>query len=68
MLRKLRTKQGRSRYKKRKGVVEPVFGWVKSVLGFRSFSLRGLRKVAGEWSLVCLALNLRRMAAKGALA
>lgn len=68
MLRKLRTKRGRSRYKKRRGVVEPVFGWVKSVLGFRSFSLRGLRKVAGEWSLVCLALNLRRMAAKGALA
>jgi hypothetical protein len=35
---------------------------VKQVLGFRAFSMRGLRKVAGEWSLVCLALNLRRMA------
>jgi len=65
MLRKLQTKRGRARYKQRKGIVEPVFGWVKQVLGFRAFSLRGLRKVAGEWSLVCLALNLRRMAAKG---
>ena len=68
MLEKLRTKRGRARYKKRKGLVEPVFGWVKNVLGFRAFSLRGLRKVAGEWSLVCLALNLRRMAAKGVVA
>ena len=68
MLKKLRTKRGRARYKKRKGLVEPVFGWVKNVLGFRAFSLRGLRKVAGEWSLVCLALNLRRMAAKGVVA
>ena len=67
MLRKLKTKRGRARYKKRKGLVEPVFGWVKQVLGFRTFSLRGLRKVAGEWSLVCLALNLRRMAAKGVI-
>ncbi|MCA8977366.1 MAG: IS1182 family transposase [Planctomycetes bacterium] len=65
MLKKLRTKRGRARYKQRKGIVEPVFGWVKQVLGFRAFSLRGLRKVAGEWSLICLALNLRRMAAKG---
>jgi hypothetical protein len=68
MLRKLRTTRGRARYKKRKGLVEPVFGWVKNVLGFRAFSLRGLCKVAGEWSLVCLALNLRRMAAKGVVA
>jgi transposase len=65
MLKKLATKRGRARYRRRKGLVEPVFGWVKRVLGFRAFSLRGLRKVAGEWSLVCLALNLRRMAAKG---
>ena len=65
MQKKLATKRGRARYRKRKAVVEPVFGWVKQVLGFRSFSLRGLRKVAGEWSLICLALNLRRMAAKG---
>ena len=63
MRRKLATKRGRARYRKRKAIVEPVFGWVKRVLGFRAFSLRGLRKVAGEWSLVCMALNLRRMAA-----
>lgn len=65
MMQKLATKRGRARYKQRKGIVEPVFGWVKRVLGFRAFSLRGLRKVAAEWNLVCLALNLRRMASKG---
>jgi len=63
MLKKLATKRGRARYRMRKAIVEPVFGWVKRALGFRAFSLRGLRKVAGEWNLVCMALNLRRMAA-----
>jgi transposase len=62
---KLKTKEGREHYRRRKHIVEPVFGWVKRVLGFRAFSLRGLRKVAGEWSLVCLAMNLRRMATMG---
>jgi hypothetical protein len=66
MKEKLETKQGRATYKQRKSIVEPVFGWLKRVLGFRSFSLRGLRKVQGEWSLVCLALNLRRMAVMSA--
>jgi len=61
MQQKLNTKRGRARYRKRKHIVEPVFGWVKNVLGFRSFSLRGLAKVSGEWELVCLALNLKRM-------
>ena len=61
MQRKLRTKRGRLRYRKRKHLVESPFGWVKNVLGFRDFSLRGMRKVQGEWNLVCLALNLRRM-------
>ena len=42
-------------------VSEPVNGWIKSVLGFRQFSLRGLQKAAGEWMLVCLALNLRQL-------
>ncbi|MFN0245183.1 MAG: transposase, partial [Planctomycetota bacterium] len=42
---------------------EPVFGWAKHALGFRAFLLRGLRKVNGEWNLVCTALNLRRMRA-----
>ncbi|MFC0269712.1 transposase, partial [Kushneria aurantia] len=41
---------------------EPVFGIIKSVLGFRQFSLRGLNRVSGEWTLVCLAWNLKRMA------
>lgn len=62
---KLQTKRGRQHYRRRKHIVEPVFGWVKQVLGFRAFSMRGLCKVAGEWSLVCLAMNLRRMATTG---
>lgn len=61
MQRKLRTKRGRKRYSDRKRIVEPPFGWIKRCLGFQSFSLRGLEKVTGEWSLVCLALNLKRM-------
>ena len=61
MARRLRSKRGRSMYKKRKHVVEPAFGWIKQVLGFRSFSVRSLPKVKGEWSLVCLATNLRRL-------
>ena len=60
---KLKTKAGRALYSLRKQTVEPVFGIIKSVLGFRQFSLRGLKKVAGEWTLVCLAWNLKRMAA-----
>lgn len=64
MARKLRTKRGRAIYRTRKYVVEPVIGWAKAVLGFRQFSLRGLTAVAGEWTLVCVALNLRRMAVR----
>jgi transposase len=62
MRRKLRSKRGRSKYRRRKHIVEPPFGWMKRVLGFRQFSLRGLSKVTAEFNLVCLALNLRRMA------
>jgi transposase len=62
MERKLLTKAGRKLYKKRKVTAEPPFAWIKNVLGFRQFSLRGLNKVKGEFDLVCLALNLRRMA------
>jgi transposase len=61
MARKLGTKRGRAIYKRRKVIVEPVFGWAKQALGFRTFLLRGIRKVRGEWNLVCAALNLRRM-------
>ena len=64
MQRKLRTARGRATYKKRKHLVEPVFGWIKQVLGFRSFSLRGLAKVRAEWELVCAAVNLKRMGAR----
>lgn len=61
MQEKLATEKGRKTYGKRKGIVEPVNGWIKSILGFRQFSLRGLAKVAGEWALVCLALNLKQL-------
>ncbi len=61
MSKKMKTKRGKNQYRKRKHIAEPPFGWIKSVLGFRSFSLRGLEKVTGEWSLVCLAVNMKRM-------
>jgi transposase len=61
MAAKLKRKRGRQRYKQRKHIAEPPFGWMKRVLSFRQFSLRGERKVAGEFDLVCVALNLRRM-------
>ena len=58
---KLRTKIGRAIYRCRKFTVEPVFGNIKEAMGFRQFSLRGLTAAAGEWCLVCLAYNLRRL-------
>jgi transposase/IS5 family transposase len=58
----LKTKAGRAAYALRKQTVEPVFGIIKSVMGFRQFLLRGLDKVQAEWTLVCLAWNLKRMA------
>ena len=58
---KLRTKIGDALYRLRKSTVEPVIGIVKEVLGFRQFSLRGLSAVGGEWTLVCLAYNLKRL-------
>ena len=61
MRRKLQTKQGRERYSLRKEVVEPVFGQVKQVRGFRAFLLRGLEKVRGEWRLICLTHNLLKL-------
>jgi transposase len=62
MAHRLKTKDGRQLYALRKQTVEPVFGIIKSVMGFRQFSMRGLEKVRGEWHLVCLAWNLKRMA------
>jgi transposase len=61
MKRKLATKTGTARYRRRKCLAEPPFGWIKSCLGFRKFSLRGVVKVGSEWSLMGLAMNLRRM-------
>lgn len=61
MAERLASEQGQAYYRRRKAIVEPVFGWIKHAMGFRQFSLRGIEKVAGEWGLVCLALNLRRM-------
>jgi transposase len=58
---KLNTDEGRALYRRRKGIVEPAFGWIKSVVGFREFSFRGVRKVSAEWDLVCLGINLRRL-------
>jgi transposase len=61
MSRKLRTKKGRDTYSKRKSIVEPVFGQIKRARGFVQFSLRGLEKMRGEWSIVCLTHNLLKL-------
>ena len=58
---KLATKKGRQIYSRRKVIVEPVFGQTKEARRFRRFSLRGLRKVRGEWTLVCLCGNLLKL-------
>lgn len=58
---KLQSEQGKESYRKRKWIAEPPNGWIKNILGFRQFSMRGLNKTNGEFKLVCLALNLRRM-------
>ena len=61
MAEKLASEQGRALYKLRRQTVEPVFGIIKAVLGFTRFSLRGLDQVAGEWDLVALADNCKRL-------
>ena len=61
MAEKLSTPAGRAAYAERKWLSEAPNGWIKHVLGFRRFSLRGLAKVRGEWDLVCLALNAKRL-------
>lgn len=61
MNQRLKSREGGLIYKKRKQTVEPVFGIIKEVLGFRRFSLRGEEQTDGEWSLVCLAYNLKRL-------
>ncbi len=59
--RKLRTLKGQFIYAKRKGIIEPVFGQIKQVRGFRQFLLRGIRKVSGEWDLICLGHNVLKL-------
>ena len=57
----LRTERGRRQMRKRKSTVELVFGCIKQAMGFRQFLLRGLAKVRAEWTLVCLAYNVRKL-------
>ena len=61
MRRKLKTKVGKAVYAARKAIVEPVFGQIKQARGFRQFLLRGIEKVRGEWSLVCLTHNILKL-------
>jgi hypothetical protein len=61
MAHRLKTAAGKALYAKRKSTVETVFGIIKHVLGFRQFLLRGLRAVQGEWALVCIGWNLKRL-------
>lgn len=62
---RMETDDAKAHYKKRKQTVEPVFGIIKSAMGFRRFSLRGIGKAATEWSLVTLAYNCKRMVTLG---
>ena len=61
MAHRLRTPEGKALYARRKSTVETVFGIVKEVMGFRRFHLRGFQAAQGEWNLVCMAWNLKRM-------
>jgi transposase len=58
---RLKSDAGRARYRRRKAIVEPVLGWIKEILGFRRFSMRSVVKARGEWNVVCLAVNLKRL-------
>jgi len=58
---KLRTEAGRAVYKMRKAIVEPVFGQIKEIRGFRRFNLRGKQNVRREWKMVCAVSNLLKL-------
>ena len=58
---RLQTRAGKALYGKRKSTIEPAFGLIKQVQGFRQFLMRGVEAVAGEWNLVCIGYNLKRM-------
>ena len=68
MRERLRTPEGKARYKRRKQTVEPVFGQMKAVRRFRQFLCRGLAAVQAEWALVCTAHNLLKLAKVGLVA
>jgi transposase/IS5 family transposase len=57
----LQTKEGKELYALRKSMIEPIFGVIKHVMGFRQFMLRGFEKAKGEWNLMCIAYNLKRL-------
>ncbi len=61
MKHRLQTIEGKAIYAQRKSVIEPIFGIIKHIMGFRQFMLRGFKKVQGEWNLVCMAYNLKRL-------
>jgi len=61
MQHRMKTREGKDFYAKRKSTVEPVFGIIKEAMGFRHFMLRGLDAVKGEWTLVCMAYNFKRL-------
>jgi hypothetical protein len=61
MKHRLKTLEGKRIYAKRKSTVETVFGIIKAVIGFRQFLLRSLESVNGEWNVVCIAYNLKRL-------
>jgi len=61
MKHRLKTQEGKKLYARRKCTVEPVFGIIKAVMGFRQFLMRNLESVSGEWNLMCMAYNLKRL-------
>jgi hypothetical protein len=61
MKHRLKTIAGKAIYAKRKSTIEPVFGIIKAVMGFRQFLLRGSELIAGEWELACIAYNIKRL-------
>jgi hypothetical protein len=61
MKHRLQTSAGKKVYAQRKVTSEPVYGIIKAVMGFRSFLLRGLEAVTGEWNLVCMAYNIKKL-------
>ncbi|MFU8765199.1 MAG: transposase, partial [Haliea sp.] len=61
MRRNMRTVTGKALYARRKSTIEPTFGVIKQVQGFRQFLLRGMEAAGGEWNLVCMAFNLKKL-------